>query len=69
MFRFLGLAEGLGAMGCETRIFAENFKIKATLLTRKGMIGVIVQLYVLLDTLNLVEVRRGKVPASPTALL
>jgi serine/threonine protein kinase len=56
-----GIASALAEMGCETRKFPETYKVKATLLTRKGMIGVIVQLYFLLDDLQLVEVRRGKV--------
>lgn len=55
-----GIRVALEEMGCEIRIFESTFKIKASLITPKGMIGVIVQIYVMADSLHLVEVRRGK---------
>jgi len=47
-------------MECELRVFASSLKIKAALMTPKGMIGVVVQVYVLTDDLSMFEVRRGK---------
>lgn len=48
-------------MGCELRVFEASRKIKACLMTQKGMIGVVVQVYCRgAGETNLVEVRRGK---------
>jgi len=56
-----GVNRALLAMSCETRVFPEMFKIKATMLTPKNsMLGVVIRVYGLLESLQLVEVRRGK---------
>jgi len=47
-------------MECELRVFASSLKIKAALMTPKGMIGVVVQIYVISDSLSIFEIRRGK---------
>ncbi|EQC36047.1 CAMK/CAMKL/AMPK protein kinase [Saprolegnia diclina VS20] len=46
--------------GCEVHADSANFKLKATLTTPKGAVGCTVQIYVLADSLHLVEIRRGK---------
>jgi len=47
-------------MGCELGVFASSFKIKAALMTAKGMIGVVIQVYSVSKSLNMLEIRRGK---------
>lgn len=47
--------------GCEPNdIVVKADKIKAIIITKKGAVGVIVQLYVMAESLHFVEVRRGK---------
>ncbi|KAF0693165.1 Aste57867_15833 [Aphanomyces stellatus] len=46
--------------GCDVNADASNFKLKATLTTPKGAVGCTVQIYVLAESLHLVEIRRGK---------
>ncbi|CAM9585489.1 unnamed protein product [Chrysoparadoxa australica] len=51
----------LQEMGCELRVFDQSNKIKACLMTAKGMIGVVVQIYSGEKGVPcVVEVRRGK---------
>ncbi|CAM9103426.1 unnamed protein product [Discosporangium mesarthrocarpum] len=56
------LSQALQEMGCEFRVFEPSNKIKACLMTPKGMIGVVIQIYSSSDesSPNMVEVRRGK---------
>ncbi|KAG5178631.1 CBL-interacting-like PK [Tribonema minus] len=60
----LGAVSGaLAEMGCELRVFDASSKIKACLMTPKGMIGVVVQASLCSSSgapLHVVEVRRGK---------
>jgi serine/threonine protein kinase len=53
------LTSYLVSINCEIAIDGIS-KIKATLQTPKGAVGVVIQIYVLADQLHLVEVRRGK---------
>ncbi|ETV80961.1 CAMK/CAMKL/AMPK protein kinase [Aphanomyces astaci] len=46
--------------GCEVVADSSNFKLKATLPTPKGAVGCTVHMYVLAESLHLVEIRRGK---------
>ncbi|CAK4677552.1 unnamed protein product [Aphanomyces euteiches] len=46
--------------GCEVNVDAVNFKLKSTLNTPKGAVGCTVHIYVLAESLHLVEIRRGK---------
>lgn len=60
-----GLTEALGEIGFELDLsHRTHYKIKATLLTTKGMIGMTIQIYCVSKSsshpLSLVEVRRGK---------
>ena len=56
------LATALRELGCVIHIFDDVFKIKASLQTSKGQIGVVFLMYSLVDTsVQLVEIRRGKV--------
>jgi serine/threonine protein kinase len=50
----------LTAKGCEINASKPSNKIKAISITQKGAVGVIIQVYVMADSLNFVEVRRGK---------
>ena len=52
--------EALSSMGCELSVEEAQLKIKAISQTPKGAVGVIVQLYIMADTLHFVEIRRGK---------
>ncbi|RLN45032.1 hypothetical protein BBJ28_00014644 [Nothophytophthora sp. Chile5] len=53
------LTAHLESLNCE--ITVENAsKVKAVLQTPKGAVGVVIQIYMLADSLHLVEVRRGK---------
>jgi Protein kinase domain len=65
------VSAALQEMGCELRVFDASNKIKACLMTPKGMIGVVVQVYASAGgqqqqsaaaalPLHVVEVRRGK---------
>ena len=56
------LSESLGEMQCELKVHDESLKIKACRLTSSGMIGVILQVFVLDEASksHMVEVRRGK---------
>ncbi|RHY89145.1 hypothetical protein DYB35_008417, partial [Aphanomyces astaci] len=45
---------------CEVVADSSNFKLKATLPTPKGAVGCTVHMYVLAESLHLVEIRRGK---------
>lgn len=61
----IGLTEALGEIGFELDLsHRAHYKIKATLLTAKGMIGLTIQVYCVSKSsahpLSLVEVRRGK---------
>lgn len=38
-------SQALQEMGCELRVFEASNKIKACLMTAKGMIGVVLQVY------------------------
>jgi polyhydroxyalkanoate synthesis regulator phasin len=55
-----GIDAALQAMGCDTRLQADQFKVKGALLSSSGMIGVIIQSYSISDSVHLVEIRRGK---------
>ncbi len=62
---FLMFTEALREIGFELDLsYRSHYKIKSTLLTAKGMIGVTIQIYSLSKSeskpLSLVEVRRGK---------
>ena len=50
----------LTSLKCEVSVADNSYKIKATLQTPKGMIGIIIQIYMLAESLHFVEVRRGK---------
>eukprot|EP00752_Nemacystus_decipiens_P018274 g16395.t1 len=56
------LTTALQEMGCELRVFEASNKIKACLMTAKGMIGVVLQVYSSdgADSPSMVEIRRGK---------
>ncbi|CAM9194425.1 unnamed protein product [Ectocarpus sp. 13 AM-2016] len=56
------LTTALQEMGCELRVFEASNKIKACLMTAKGMIGVVLQVYLAdgAGSPSMVEVRRGK---------
>ncbi|CAM9665891.1 unnamed protein product [Ectocarpus sp. 4 AP-2014] len=56
------LTTALQEMGCELRVFEASNKIKACLMTAKGMIGVVLQVYLSdgAGSPSMVEVRRGK---------
>ncbi|GMI25363.1 hypothetical protein TeGR_g5020 [Tetraparma gracilis] len=54
------LSESLGEMECELKVFEEQLRIKACKMTSKGMIGVVLQVFLLEEDLYVVEVRRGK---------
>lgn len=55
------IVEALRNMSCEVVASSEDpLKIRATLLTPKGMIGVTVEAFYLTDSLSLLEIRRGK---------
>jgi len=54
------LTAHLNNMNCEVTVLEGSYKIKATCQTPKGAVGVVIQIYVLADSLHLVEVRRGK---------
>lgn len=55
------LTQALQEMGCELRVFEPSNKIKACLMTAKGMIGVVLQVYLSEGSdPSMVEVRRGK---------
>lgn len=56
MSRLTGYLESLS---CEISIDSPS-KVKAVLQTPKGAVGVVIQIYMLADSLHLVEVRRGK---------
>lgn len=55
-----GIDAALQGMGCDTRLQADQFKVKGALLSSSGMIGVIIQSYSISDSVHLVEIRRGK---------
>eukprot|EP00903_Cladosiphon_okamuranus_P019290 g17731.t1 len=56
------LTTALQEMGCELRVFDASNKIKACLMTAKGMIGVVLQVYSSdgAGSPSMVEIRRGK---------
>ena len=54
------LSEALAEMECELKVFEEQLRIKACKMTSKGMIGVVLQVYLLEADSYVVEVRRGK---------
>ncbi|CAM9642889.1 unnamed protein product [Scytosiphon promiscuus] len=56
------LKTALQEMGCELRVFEASNKIKACLMTAKGMIGVVLQVYSSdgAGSPSMVEIRRGK---------
>lgn len=55
------VVEALQGMSCEVNTSSEDpLKVRATLLTPKGMIGIAVEAFYLTDSLALLEVRRGK---------
>ncbi|CAM9850804.1 unnamed protein product [Pylaiella littoralis] len=56
------LTTALQEMGCELRVFEASNKIKACLMTAKGMIGVVLQVYSSdgAGSPSMVEIRRGK---------
>uniref|UniRef100_K3WNX6 non-specific serine/threonine protein kinase n=1 Tax=Globisporangium ultimum (strain ATCC 200006 / CBS 805.95 / DAOM BR144) TaxID=431595 RepID=K3WNX6_GLOUD len=56
MTRLTGYLESLN---CEISVDSAS-KVKAVLQTPKGAVGVVIQIYMLADSLHLVEVRRGK---------
>jgi serine/threonine protein kinase len=56
MARLTGYLE---SQNCEISIDSAS-KVKAVLQTPKGAVGVVIQIYMLADSLHLVEVRRGK---------
>jgi hypothetical protein len=56
MARLTGYLESLN---CEISVDSAS-KVKAVLQTPKGAVGVVIQIYMLADSLHLVEVRRGK---------
>ncbi|KAJ0399437.1 hypothetical protein P43SY_005376 [Pythium insidiosum] len=49
----------LESLNCEISVDSTS-KVKAVLQTPKGAVGVVIQIYMLADSLHLVEVRRGK---------
>jgi hypothetical protein len=55
-----GIDQALQSMGCDTRLQEDQFKAKGALLTKSGMIGIIIQSYAISDNVHLVEIRRGK---------
>ncbi|CAM9384324.1 unnamed protein product [Laminaria digitata] len=56
------LAKALQEMECELRVFEASNKMKACLMTAKGMVGVVLQVYASdgAGTPSMVEIRRGK---------
>lgn len=56
------LAKALQEMDCELRVFEASNKMKACLMTAKGMVGVVLQVYASdgAGTPSMVEIRRGK---------
>eukprot|EP00904_Undaria_pinnatifida_P006544 jgi/Undpi1/3019/HiC_scaffold_14.g06396.m1 len=56
------LAKALQEMNCELRVFEASNKMKACLMTAKGMVGVVLQVYASdgAGTPSMVEIRRGK---------
>jgi serine/threonine protein kinase len=56
MTRLTGYLE---SQNCEISVDSAS-KVKAVLQTPKGAVGVVIQIYMLADSLHLVEVRRGK---------
>lgn len=53
------LTSYLESLSCELSVDSSS-KVKAVLQTPKGAVGVVIQIYLLADSLHLVEVRRGK---------
>lgn len=53
------LTSYLESQNCEISVDSSS-KVKAVLQTPKGAVGVVIQIYMLADSLHLVEVRRGK---------
>mmetsp|Transcript_29310 Transcript_29310/g.38540 ORF Transcript_29310/g.38540 Transcript_29310/m.38540 type:complete len:412 (+) Transcript_29310:198-1433(+) len=54
------ISRALQEMGCDFKIFQKNNKIKAQSMTSSGMIGIVIQLYMMTPALHMVEIRRGK---------
>mmetsp|Transcript_3076 Transcript_3076/g.4952 ORF Transcript_3076/g.4952 Transcript_3076/m.4952 type:complete len:641 (-) Transcript_3076:903-2825(-) len=55
-----GMSKGLQDMGCEYKVFSKNNKVKAQKMTSSGMIGIVIQMYMMTPALHMVEIRRGK---------
>lgn len=66
---FAMFSKALQDMGCELRVFEPSNKIKACLMTAKGMIGVVLQVYSSegAGTPSMVEVRYAT-PSTSTAI-
>jgi len=54
------ISDVLEGLQCDVKIKEISWKIESSIITGKGMITMIVQIYMMADELHLVELRRGK---------